>query len=88
MIDVTSADNELDEQEKGDMELFLGTKLAEYFVGLTFKLASMGKTGAVSLPYAQLHTEAKWIFSAATEDENVQINWDLVMAGGRRLGLH
>ena len=59
------------------MESFVASKLAEYYVGLTFKSATMGKAGATSTPYAQMHYEAQWNFQAAIQDDNVEIQWDL-----------
>ena len=93
VIDISKEDKELDKYEIVAMESFVGSKLAEYFVGLTFKLAAMGKTGATGLPYAQMHAEAQWIFSTATtKDSGINVKWDLgevthSSSSGRRLGL-
>lgn len=93
IIDISEADKELDETEIHTMESFVGSKLAEYYVGMTFKLAAMGKTGATGLPYAQMHSEAQWIFNTATQYDEIELKWDLGEAPhsslqGRRLGLH
>jgi hypothetical protein len=86
-------DGILAQEEQIVMESFLTSKLSEYFVGLTFKLGAMGKSGASSEAYGILHAHAQWIVSVAIHDENIEVHWDLGTSFDssgerRRLGIH